>query len=78
MSKATFDPTLYNKSNNEPFNQVLDKHLSRRNFVKSGLGLSAMTAFASVGLTACGSDDTPVTKPVDPVTPLPPTKVPPS
>ena len=26
MSKATFDPTLYNKSNNEPFNQVLDKH----------------------------------------------------
>lgn len=37
MSKATFDPTLYNKSNNEPFNQVLDKHLSRRNFVKSRL-----------------------------------------
>ncbi|MEL4249298.1 hypothetical protein [Shewanella xiamenensis] len=36
MSKATFDPTRYNKSNNEPFNQVLDKHLSRRNFVKSG------------------------------------------
>lgn len=74
MSKATFDPTLYNKSNNEPFNQVLDKHLSRRNFVKSGLGLSAMTAFASVGLTACGSDNEAVPKPVDPVTPVPPTK----
>lgn len=74
MSKATFDPTLYNKSNNEPFNQVLDKHLSRRNFVKSGLGLSAMTAFAGVGLVGCGSDSSPST----PVDPVPPVVVPPS
>lgn len=28
MSKATFDPTRFNKSQNEPFAQVLDKHLS--------------------------------------------------
>lgn len=74
MSKATFDPTLYNKSNNEPFNQVLDKHLSRRNFVKSGLGLGAMTAFAGIGLTGCGSDSSPTPTPVDPVPTLPPTK----
>lgn len=74
MSKATFDPTLYNKSNNEPFNQVLDKHLSRRNFVKSGLGLSAMTAFAGVGLVGCGSDSSSPT----PVDPVPPVVVPPS
>ncbi|ABI39016.1 Twin-arginine translocation pathway signal [Shewanella sp. MR-4] len=74
MSKATFDPTLYNKSNNEPFNQVLDKHLSRRNFVKSGLGLGAMTAFAGVGLVGCGSDSSPAPTPIDPVPPLPPTQ----
>lgn len=74
MSKATFDPTLYNKSNNEPFNQVLDKHLSRRNFVKSGLGLGAMTAFAGMGLVGCGSDNSPAPTPIDPVPPLPPTQ----
>ena len=55
MSKATFDPTRYNKSKNTPFNEVLDKHLSRRNFVKSGLGLSAMTAFSGFGVVGCSS-----------------------
>ncbi|MGL4936342.1 PhoX family protein [Shewanella sp.] len=74
MSKATFDPTLYNKSNNEPFSQVLDKHLSRRHFVKSGLGLGAMTAFAGMGLTACGSDNSATPKPVEPTIPVPPSK----
>ncbi|MCL1066053.1 PhoX family phosphatase [Shewanella olleyana] len=56
MSKATFNPTRFNKSNNTPFNEVLDKHLSRRNFVKSGLGLSAMTAFSGFGIAGCSSD----------------------
>lgn len=75
MSKATFDPTRYNKSQNEPFAQVLDKHLSRRNFVKSGLGVSALTAFGGFGLAGCGSDDNNASSTPDPV---PPTQVPPS
>tara|TARA_R110000851_G_scaffold161068_2_gene304629 strand:- start:35021 stop:37087 length:2067 start_codon:yes stop_codon:yes gene_type:complete len=57
MSKATFDPTRFNNSKNTPFNEVMDNHLSRRNFVKRGLGLSAMTAFGGFGLSACGSDN---------------------
>ncbi|KEY57873.1 PhoX family phosphatase [Serratia sp. DD3] len=74
MSKATFDPTRYNKSNNEPFNQVLDKHLSRRNLVKSGLGLGAMAAFAGMGLTGCDSGSSSSSTFTEPVTPLPPTQ----
>ncbi|MGI2113765.1 PhoX family protein [Shewanella frigidimarina] len=78
MSKATFDPTRFNNSKNTPFNEVMDNHLSRRNFVKRGLGLSAMTAFGGFGLSACGSDndtvaDTPTT-PTTPATPTAPTK----
>jgi secreted PhoX family phosphatase len=79
MSKATFDPRRFNQSDNTPFAQVMEKHLSRRNFVKRGLGISAMTAFAGVGLTACGSDDNTVTPnptptPTPTPTPIPPTK----
>ncbi|AZG72120.1 PhoX family protein [Shewanella livingstonensis] len=78
MSKATFDPTRFNNSKNTPFNEVMDNHLSRRNFVKRGLGLSAMTAFGGFGLSACGSDndtaaETPTTPPTAP-TPTAPTK----
>ena len=56
MSKATFDPSQYNRSENEPFEQVLDKHLSRRHFVRGGLGISALTAVSSLGLAGCSSD----------------------
>jgi secreted PhoX family phosphatase len=71
MSKATFDPTRYNTSQNETFSQVLDKQLSRRNFVKSGLGLSAMTAFAGAGLMGCGSDNNATLAPAPAPTPTP-------
>ncbi|MBW3696080.1 PhoX family phosphatase [Vibrio sp. T187] len=53
MSKATFDATLYNKSKNKPFDDVLQANLSRRKVLKGGLGLSAMTAFGAFGLTGC-------------------------
>lgn len=56
MSKETFDPTRYNPSNNEAFASVLAKHLSRRGFIKRGSGFAALTAFTSLGITACGSD----------------------
>ncbi|WP_373945210.1 PhoX family phosphatase [Vibrio chagasii] len=50
MSKETFDSTRFNKSNNKPFEEVLEANLSRRNVLKGGLGISAMTAFGAFGL----------------------------
>jgi len=55
MSKETFDPTRYNHSTNEPFSEVLEKHISRRNFLKTGAAFSALTMFSSYGLSGCGS-----------------------
>lgn len=53
MSKETFDATRYNRSNNKPFEEVLEASLSRRNVLKGGLGMSAMTAFGTFGLSGC-------------------------
>ncbi|WP_192891005.1 PhoX family protein [Vibrio bathopelagicus] len=55
MSKETFDSTRFNKSKNKPFEEVLDANLSRRNVLKGGLGISAMTAFGAFGLSGCNS-----------------------
>lgn len=51
MSKETFNSTRFNKSKNKPFEEVLDANLSRRNVLKGGLGISAMTAFGAFGLS---------------------------
>ncbi|MBW3696079.1 PhoX family phosphatase [Vibrio sp. T187] len=58
MSKETFDGTLFNKSKNKPFEDVLEASLSRRKVLKGGLGLSAMTAFGAFGLSGCNSTTT--------------------
>ncbi|HAS8511829.1 TPA: PhoX family phosphatase [Vibrio vulnificus] len=55
MSKETFDATRYNQSKNKPFEEVLEASLSRRNILKGGLGISAMTAFGAFGLAGCNS-----------------------
>ncbi|OEE60591.1 PhoX family protein [Vibrio splendidus] len=55
MSKETFNSTRFNKSKNKPFDEVLDANLSRRNVLKGGLGISAMTAFGAFGLSGCNS-----------------------
>ncbi|GAB3375975.1 PhoX family phosphatase [Spongiibacter taiwanensis] len=57
MSEATFDPTRYNNSKNEPFSSVLDKEISRRRVLKTGAGMSALTMFSGVGLFGCSDDD---------------------
>lgn len=57
MSEATFDPTRYNHSGNEPFSRVLDKEISRRRVLKSGAGMAALTMFSGVGLFGCSDDD---------------------
>lgn len=58
MSKETFDATRYNHSQNKPFEEVLEASLTRRNILKGGLGISAMTAFGAFGLAGCNSSST--------------------
>ena len=53
MSEATFDPTVYNRSKNEPLSSVLDKEISRRSVLKRGSGLAAMTMLSSFGMVGC-------------------------
>ncbi|WP_062263886.1 PhoX family protein [Endozoicomonas arenosclerae] len=65
MSKHTFDPTVYNSSDNKPISAVLEKELSRRGVLKRGGALAAFTALASFGLTGCNDDNS------DDVTPPP-------
>jgi len=56
----TLDDLPTNLSANEHFQSVVERAVSRRGFLKSGLGLSAIT-FLSGSLAACTSDDdTPV------------------
>ncbi|ARU58495.1 monomeric alkaline phosphatase, PhoX [Oleiphilus messinensis] len=57
MSKETFDPTRYNSSDNEPFANVLQRAINRRNFIKGGTGLAALTMFSGFGLSGCSDDD---------------------
>jgi secreted PhoX family phosphatase len=56
VSKATFDPTRYNKSNNEAFSEILEKEISRRSILKFGGGMAALSMLAGFGLTGCDSD----------------------
>ncbi|NGN98946.1 PhoX family phosphatase [Grimontia sp. S25] len=53
MSKETFDPTLRNHSGNKPFDEVLEANLSRRSVLKGGVGVGALTAMSSLGLSGC-------------------------
>ena len=57
MSKATFDPTRYNNSNNAPFSTVLERHLSRRNFLSNSCGVAGLSMLASTGLIGCGGSN---------------------
>ncbi|MGB2079246.1 MAG: PhoX family protein [Vibrio sp.] len=56
MSKDTFNPKRFNPTNNTEFSEVVDRHLSRRNFVKGGFSLTALAAFGGFGLVGCSSD----------------------
>jgi len=55
MSKATFDPTKYNHSRNEPFAAVMDREISRRSVLRGGIGLAAVGLLSGVGLTGCNA-----------------------
>ncbi len=57
MSEATFDPTKYNNSNNEPFSSILDKEVSRRGLIQKGSGIAALSMLSGFGLVGCDDDD---------------------
>lgn len=59
MSKATFDPTRYNPSNNPSFNSVLEKHISRRGLLRSGSAMAGLGMMSGFGLSACGGNKKP-------------------
>ena len=56
MSKATFDPRLFNRSGNTPFSTVLEHSMARRKVLRGGLGLASATMLGGM-LSACGSGD---------------------
>lgn len=55
MSKETFDPTRYNHSSNEPFASVLEKYVSRRDVLKSGAAVAALSMFSAYTVSGCNS-----------------------
>lgn len=57
MSKETFDPTKYNQSGNETFDSILEKRMSRRDAIKGGAAMAALTMFSGFGLTGCDDDN---------------------
>lgn len=59
MSKATFDPTCYNTSNNPTFDTVLHKSVSRRSVLRSGSAMAALSVMSGYGLSGCGGDNAP-------------------
>lgn len=54
MSQATFDAKRYSPNNAPDFQAVLDKAIKRRNFLKSGSALSALSVMGGFGLAGCG------------------------
>ncbi|MFG6177385.1 PhoX family protein [Halomonas sp. THAF12] len=50
MSKEIEDPRILNRSTNEPFSSVLERHVSRRRVMQGGLGMAAMTMLGGFGL----------------------------
>ena len=56
MSQEIEDHRLLNRSSNEPFSSILDRHVSRRGIMRGGMGLAAMSVLGSFGLAGCSDD----------------------
>lgn len=54
MSKDTFDPRRFNKSDNEIFSSILEKEVERRSVLKFGGGIAALSMLGGFGLAGCG------------------------
>ncbi|MFC0268758.1 PhoX family protein [Kushneria aurantia] len=57
MSKEIEDHRILNRSGNEPFSSVLERHISRRGVMHGGMGMAAMTMMSGFGLVGCSDDD---------------------
>ncbi len=57
MSKETFDPRRYNPSENRSFSSILERSVSRRQVLKTGTGMAALSLLGSFGLSACNNKD---------------------
>jgi len=57
MSKEIEDHRLLNDSANEPFSSILERRVSRRDIMRGGLNVAAVSMLAGFGLTACSDDD---------------------
>ncbi|WP_106477888.1 PhoX family protein [Phytohalomonas tamaricis] len=53
MSKEIEDHRILNRSSNEPFSSILQKHVSRRGIMQGGLGIAAMSVLGGFGLAGC-------------------------
>ncbi|WP_043527764.1 PhoX family protein [Litchfieldella xinjiangensis] len=57
MSKEIEDHRVLNRSTNEPFSSILEKHVSRRGVMQGGLGMAAMSVLGGFGLAGCSDSD---------------------
>ncbi|MCG7601609.1 PhoX family phosphatase [Halomonas sp. McH1-25] len=57
MSKEIEDHRILNRSSNEPFSSILEKHVSRRGIMQGGLGVAAMSVLGGFGLAGCSDSD---------------------
>ncbi|MEX0744959.1 MAG: PhoX family phosphatase [Phycisphaeraceae bacterium] len=57
MSKEIEDHRNFNRSGNEPFSSVLEKHVSRRDMMRGGLGLAAMSVMGFGAASALAGPD---------------------
>ncbi|GHB20281.1 PhoX family protein [Salinicola rhizosphaerae] len=54
MSREVEDHRLHNQSTNTPFEEIVERHLSRRQILQGGLGLAAFSMMGGFGLGASG------------------------
>lgn len=57
MSEEIEDHRLLNRSDNEPFSSILERRVSRRDIMRGGLNVAAVSMLAGFGLTACSDDN---------------------
>ncbi|GHB06498.1 PhoX family protein [Modicisalibacter luteus] len=57
MSKEIENHRVLNRSANEPFSSILEKHVSRRSIMQGGLGVAAMSVLGGFGLAGCSDSD---------------------
>ncbi|WP_343230674.1 hypothetical protein [Salinicola acroporae] len=50
MSRDVEDHRIHNNSHNVPFGDIVERHLSRRQILRGGLGMAALSMMGGFGL----------------------------